>query len=162
MKTLKRVCAYIVWMWVAAALLHGAAHLAAGAPLTPLPPSLLGVSVTVEVFFSLGPLVALLLLSTRWIRLGALLLFLSMLTGLLWGFGGHYLFASGDNVLQVTGPAAPAFLISSILVFIVPWAGITAAIYTFMQALRQPYGRGAVGAEQQQREQESHVHAGSQ
>lgn len=105
---------------------------------------------------------ALILLYTRWIRLGALLLLLSMLTGLLWGFGGHYLFPSGDNVVHVTGPAAPAFLISSFLVFIVPWAGVTASISTFMQALRQPHGRDSVGTDQQQREKESQVHAKSQ
>ena len=63
--TLRRICAYIIWSWLAATLLHGAAHLFAGAALTPLPPSLFGVGISVELFFSLGPLVALALLYTR-------------------------------------------------------------------------------------------------
>ncbi len=126
--------------------------------MTPLPPSLLGVSVTVEVFFSLGPVVALVLLYTRWIRLGALLLGLGMLTGLLWGFAGHFLFPGGDNVTtHATSPAAPAFLITSILVFIVPWAGVTSAISTLVQALRRPQGRHTVGTDQQERSEASQV-----
>ena len=98
--------------------------------------ALFGVGVAVELFFTLGPLVALALLYTRWIHVGALLLCLTMLIGLLWGFGGHFLFPGGDNTMtHATSPAAPAFLITSILVFIVPWAGITASISTFTQAI---------------------------
>jgi hypothetical protein len=39
---------------------------------------------------------------------------------------------------------------------------ILIGIYTFMQALRQPHGRSAVGTDQQQREEASQVHARSQ
>jgi hypothetical protein len=138
-ETLKHICAYIVWSWLAASLLHGAAHLVAGAALTPLPPSLFGVGIGVELFFSFGPLVALALLYTHWLRWGAALLVLTMLIALLWGFGGHFLFLSGDNVMtHMASPAAPAFLITSILVFLIPWAGITVGIYALMQALRGP------------------------
>jgi hypothetical protein len=159
---LRSVCAYVVWTWLAASLLHGAAHLAAGAPLTPLPSSLFGIGVGVEVFFSLGPLVALVLLYTRWTRWGAFLLSLTLLIGLLWGFGGHFLFPSGDNVMMhATSPAAPAFLITSILVLIVPWAGVTVGIYTLVQTFRQQHRPSSTGANQPQREEESQTYARS-
>jgi hypothetical protein len=143
---LRRVCAFIVWSWLAASLLHGAAHVAAGAALTPLPPSLSGVGISVELFFSLGPLLALALLYTHWRRWGAMLLVVTMLIALLWGFGGHFLFPSGDNVMtHLVSPAAPAFLITSVLVFLIPWAGVTVGVYTFMQALQHPRVRGSAG-----------------
>ena len=143
---LKRVCAYIVWSWLAASLLHGAAHVAAGGALTPLPPSLSGVGISVELFFSLGPLVALALLYTHWIRWGAILLVLTMLIALLWGFSGHFLFPGGDNVMtHMASPAASAFLITSILVFLIPWAGVTVGVYALMQALSHPRALDAAG-----------------
>jgi hypothetical protein len=143
---LRRVCAYIVWSWLAASLLHGAAHVEASAALTPLPPSLSGVGIGVELFFSLGPLVALALLYTHWRRWGAILLVVTMLIALLWGFSGHFLFPGGDNVMtHMASPAAPAFLITSILVFLIPWAGVTVGVYALMQALHHPRARGSAG-----------------
>lgn len=144
MKTVRvrSFCMLLVWSWLAAAVLHGAAHLATGTPFSPLPSSLTGVGVSVELFFTLGPLVALALLYTRWLRWGAVLLLLTMLIALLWGFGAHYLFPDGDNVMNLlthaSSAAAPAFLLTSILVFIIPWAGVTAAIALLMQVRRQP------------------------
>ena len=135
----RSLCVLLVWSWLAAAVLHGAAHLATGTPLSPLPPSLTGVVVSVELFFTLGPLVALALLYTRWLRWGALLLLLTMLVALLWGFGAHFLFPDGDNVMtHATSAAAPAFLLTSILVFIIPWAGVTAALALLLHVHRQP------------------------
>src|SRR5579875_3247485 len=117
--TLKRVCAAIVWSWLAASFLHGVSHLAVGAPLSPLPPSLLGLGVGVELFFSLGPLVALWLLYTGWMRGGAWLLVLTMFIALLWGFGGHFLFPGGDNIIaHMSSPGGPAFLLTSLLVLL--------------------------------------------
>lgn len=160
--TLRRVCAYVVWSWLAAALLHGASHLVAGAALSPLPSPLFGVGV--ELFFSLGPLLALALLYTRWVRWGAALLVLTMLIALLWGFGGHFLFLSGDNVMMhMTSPAAPAFLITGILVFVIPWAGVTVGLSALMQAFRKP---GALGTartgNESGRKEESPVPVGNQ
>lgn len=163
MDTAKRICTYIVWTWLAASLLHGIAHVVSGAPLSPLPNSLLWLGVTVEVFFSLAPLVALVLLYRRWVRSGASLLLLSMLIALLWGYGGHFLFPGGDNLMaHPAAPAAPAFLLTSILVFIIPWAGITAAIYTLVQVRRQTYVSRNVGTDGQAHEEVSRGHVRSQ
>ena len=156
--TLRHICAYIVWTWLGATLLHGAAHLFAGAALTPLPSSFTGVGISVELFFSFGPLVALALFYTRWIQWGVLLLVLTMLIALLWGFGGHFLFLSGDNVMTHTSsPAAPAFLITSSLVFLIPWAGVTVGIYALIQTLRQPHARNATIKEEQQQQGKANI-----
>jgi len=146
-----------------ASLLHGVAHLAVGAPLTPLPTSLLGVGVGVELFFSLGPLVALALLYTRWLRWGAWLLVLSMLVALLWGFGGHFLFSGGDNIMaHMTSPGGPAFLITSLLVFLIPWAGLIAGVYV-LQARHQPHRHNAIGeGDKLLQEEISLLHTGKQ
>src|SRR5579884_4400969 len=151
MITLRRVCAYIVWISLAANVLHGAAHWVSGAPLTPLPPSLSWLGISVELFFTLGPLPALALLYTRrWIRWGAFLLFLTMLIAVLWGYGAHFLFASGDNVMaHMSSFAGPAFLISSVLVFVMPCAGTIAGIYTFIQTLRSTPERDTSASEKQ-------------
>lgn len=155
MKTIRSLCVLLVWSWLAAAVLHGVAHLATGTPLSPLPSSLTGVGVSVELFFTLGPLVALALLYTRWRRWGAVLLLLTMLIALLWGFGAHFLFPGGDNVTtHATSAAAPAFLLTSLLVFIIPWAGVTAAIAFLMQVHRQPHVSTAVGTGDHLREEE--------
>jgi hypothetical protein len=156
-ETLRRVCAYIVWSWLAASLLHGAAHVEASAALTPLPPSLSGVGIGVELFFSLGPLLALGLLYTHWRRWGAVLLVVTMLIALLWGFGGHFSFPGGDNVMtHLASPAAPAFLITSILVFLIPWAGVTVGVYALMQHPPQLRARGSAGTGgEPEREEES-------
>lgn len=64
---------------------------------------------------------------------------LTMLTALLWGFGAHFLFPDEDIVMtHATSAAAPALLITSILFFIIPWAGVTAALALLMQVHRQP------------------------
>lgn len=147
-KTMRSVTAYIVWAWLASTGLHGIAHLAVGAPLTPLPTSLFWVGIGVELFFSLGPLAALALLYTRQAVWGAWLLLVTMLIALLWGYGGHFLSASGDNVMAHMGsPGGPAFLITSVLVFIFPWAGISAAIFLLRQASRRPSVPGAADGE---------------
>ncbi|QBD74543.1 hypothetical protein EPA93_00455 [Ktedonosporobacter rubrisoli] len=138
MNIARSICAYIIWIWLGSSLLHGVAHLVAGAPLTPLPPDLTWLGLTIELFFSLAPLVALVLLYTRRIRWGAALLCLSMLIALLWGFGAHFMSSTGDNVMaHATSPAGPAFLITSVLIFIVPWAGLIIGIHIFRLASRQ-------------------------
>jgi hypothetical protein len=160
--TLKRVCATIVWSWLVASLLHGVSHLAVGAPLSPLPPSLLGLGVGVELFFSLGPLVALALLYTRWSGWGTWLLVLTMLIALLWGFGGHFLFPGGDNIItHMSSPGGPAFLITSLLVLLLPWAGLIAGVYALLEAIRQPSRSSATRrGDVPEREEASLLHAG--
>lgn len=149
---LRRICAFIAWTWLAAGLLHSTAHLVAGAPLSPLPPSLLGLGLSIEVFFSLGPLVALALLYTRWIRSGEWLLLLTMLIALLWGFFGHFLLSGDDNILaHTTTPGGPAFLLTSILVFLIPWAGVTAGLYAVIQTLQQAHTLNEARTEGQQK-----------
>jgi hypothetical protein len=120
--------------------------------------------VGVELFFSLGPLVALWLLYTGWMRGGAWLLVLTMFIALLWGFGGHFLFPGGDNIIaHMSSPGGPAFLLTSLLVLLLPWAGLIAGVYALLEARRQPSRPGAArGGDEPGSKEASLLHAGRQ
>lgn len=83
---------------------HGVAHQGAMVTLTTFG------SVYVLVVITMAPLVAGGLLFTRWARVGALLLALSMLGSFIFGGWYHFLSATNDHVSQVHGPWKSTFL----------------------------------------------------
>jgi hypothetical protein len=101
----------IVWLHTFIAVVHGLSHIANGVELP-----IFG-NAFVIVVIVLAPLLALLLLHTRWQRPGALLLALAMLTSLLFGLLNHFLVPGPDNAAQVMpGMWHSSFLVTSILI----------------------------------------------
>lgn len=88
-------------------------------------------SVYVLVVITLAPLVAGGLLFTRWARIGALLLALSMLGSLVFGGWYHFLSATNDHVSQVHGPWRSTFLWIAIVLAASELVGVMVGIFTF-------------------------------
>jgi hypothetical protein len=108
-----KYAAMIVWLHTLIAVVHGVSHVLNHANLSILS------DIFVAVVIVLAPLLALLLLYTRWQRPGALLLTLSMFASLLFGLVNHFMIPGTDNVAMVMpGVWHSSFLITSILVAI--------------------------------------------
>jgi hypothetical protein len=105
--------------------IHGLAHQGAMVALTTFG------SVYVLVVITLAPLVAGGLLFTRWARIGALLLALSMLGSFAFGGWYHFLSATNDNVSQVSGPWRSTFLWTAIVLAVSELVGVMIGISTF-------------------------------
>ena len=105
-------------------IFHGLAHFENGIWL-----SLFG-NAYVTIVILLAPLLAILLLYTRWQRPGAWLLTLSMLGSLIFGVWYHFLVPGPDNVAQVPpGAWQLPFLITSILLALLEAIGIASGIW---------------------------------
>ena len=95
MKQSARYATVIIVVHALVATVHGLAHKHLGITLTPAQ------TLFVVVVITLAPLLALILLWTRWRKLGAALLFLSMLGSLAFGVINHFLITSSDHVLHL-------------------------------------------------------------
>lgn len=106
-------------------IFHGLAHQGAMVTLTTFG------SVYVLVVITLAPLVAGALLLTRWARIGALLLALSMLGSFLFGGWYHFLSATNDHVSQVHGPWRSTFIWTAIVLAVSELVGVIIGIFAF-------------------------------
>ena len=97
--------------------LHGWAHQAAMVNLTKFG------YLYVAIVITLGPLVAAAFLFMRRRRTGALLLALSMLGSLMFGFWYHFLSHTSDNIAQVHGPWHSTFLWTATALAVIELAG---------------------------------------
>ena len=111
--------------------IHGLAHQGAMVGLTTFG------SVYVLVVITLAPLVAGALLFTRWARIGALLLALSMLGSIVFGGWYHFLSATNDNVVEVHGPWRSIFLWTAIALAVIEFLGMITGVLAFGR-LRNP------------------------
>jgi hypothetical protein len=113
----------VVLAHLAVSLLHGRAHRELGVGLTSFQ------NVYVITVILLAPLVALSLSWTRDARAGLLLLFVSMLGSLVFGFCYHYVIVSSDHVAHLPpGDARGAFRMTALLLLITEALGVIAAL----------------------------------
>jgi hypothetical protein len=113
----------VVLAHLAVSLLHGRAHRELGVGLTSFQ------NVYVITVILLAPLVALILSWTRYARAGLLLLFVSMLGSLVFGFCYHYVIVSSDHVAHLPpGDARGAFRMTALLLLITEALGVIAAL----------------------------------
>jgi hypothetical protein len=141
-----KYAALIVLLHALVNVLHGLAHFENSIWL-----SLFG-NAYVTVVILLAPLLALLLLYSRWQKQGAWLLTLSMLGSLIFGVWNHFLVPGQDNVAQVPpGAWHLPFLITSILLALLEAVGIIIGIwylsssYSGQAIPRQPAFGGSSG-----------------
>src|SRR6185503_1556510 len=109
---------------------HGWVHQAAMVTLTTFGYIYVGVVIT------LMPLVAAAFLFTRKKKVGALLLALSMLGSLIFGFWYHFLSQTNDNVSQVHGPWHSTFLWTAIALAFIELAGMVVGFLLFRSLSR--------------------------
>ena len=111
---------WVVWLHVLVAIFHAVAHLGAHI----LPASFFDYAFVVVVIM-IAPVVALFLLKNAPLsRLGALLLFLSMLGAMLYGLVNHFLLPGADNATHMLpGVWQLPFLVTSYLLLILEAAG---------------------------------------
>ena len=117
---------WVVWLHVLVAILHAVAHIGAHI----LPASFLDYAFIVVVIM-IAPVVALFVLNNAPLsRLGALLLFLSMLGALLYGLVNHFLLPGADNATHMSpGVWQLPFLLTSYLLLILEAAGSVIGIW---------------------------------
>ena len=120
------VATWVVWLHVLVAILHAIAHLGAHI----LPASFLD-DAFIVVVITIAPVVALFLLKNAPLsRLGALLLFLSMLGALLYGLLNHFLLPGADNATHMSpGVWHLPFLVTSYLLLILEAAGSIVGVW---------------------------------
>lgn len=119
-----RYATVIVWLHAMIMVLHGLAHVENGIWL-----SFCG-DAFVSVVIVLAPLLALLLLHSRWQRPGALLLAFSLLGALIFGLWNHFLVSGTDNVAQVPlGLWHLPFLITSMLLALLEAVGSAIGVW---------------------------------
>ena|SRR5437773_7439140 len=106
-------------------ILHGRAHDGAMVTLNTFG------YVYVIVVITLAPLVAAALLFTRKQRTGALLLTLSMLGSLIFGFWYHFLSSTNDNVTQVHGAWHSTFLWTAIALAVIELSGTLVGLWIY-------------------------------
>jgi len=121
-RTVKILCPGLILGHLAVSIFHGLAHQGAMVGLTALG------NLYVLVVITIAPLVAGVLLLTRWARQGALLLALSMLGSFVFGVWYHFLSATSDNVMEVHGPWRSSFLWTAIALAIIEFAGMLMGI----------------------------------
>jgi hypothetical protein len=124
---------WVVWLHVLVAILHALAHIGAHI----LPASFFDYAFIVVVIM-IAPVVALFLLNNaptcsinrHSTRLGALLLFLSMLGALLYGLVNHFLLPGADNATHMSpGVWHLPFLLTSYLLLILEAAGSVIGVW---------------------------------
>ena len=98
----------------------------------------------VVVVITLAPLVAAVLLFTRWRAMGALLLALAMLGSFSFGFWYHFLSATNDNVAEVHGSWHFMFLWTAIALAVLELAGVMIGVIIYRSSStteRRPSGK---------------------
>ena len=125
---------WVVWLHVLVAILHAIAHIGAHV----LPASFFDYAFIVVVIM-IAPIVALFLLNNASLsRLGALLLFLSMLGALLYGLVNHFLLPGADNATHMLpGVWQLPFLVTSYLLLILEAAGSVIGVWSLF--VREDY-----------------------
>jgi len=115
----------IVLLHLGISTIHGLAHQGAMVALNTFG------YVYVLVVITVAPLVAAGLLFSRWAKMGALLLALSMLGSFVFGVWYHFLSATSDNVVAVHGPWSFMFLWTAIALAIIELTGALLGIVAF-------------------------------
>jgi hypothetical protein len=127
----------IVGLHTGIVVLHGLAHVGTGVSLSFFE------NAFVTGFFLLAPFLALLFLHSRWQRTGALVLLLSMLGAVLFGFWNHFLAPGADQIAEVPpGAWHLPFLVTSILLAVLELVGIGAGGWCLSVLRRSPNRRG--------------------
>jgi hypothetical protein len=130
---LVKYAAIIVWLHLLIVIAHGLSHMA-----NHINQSILSYAFIIVAILA-APLLALLLLSTRRLRPGALLLTLSMFGSLLFGLVNHFIVPGADNVAQVMpGVWQVSFLLTSILLAISEAVGTAIGLWCLF-APAQPH-----------------------
>ena len=124
-RTIRFLSLGIILAHLGISVFHGLAHQGAMVTLTTFG------SVYVLVVITLAPLVAGGLLFTRWAKIGALLLALSMLGSFAFGGWYHFLSATNDHVSQVHGPWRSTFIWTAIVLAASELVGVIIGISTF-------------------------------
>ena len=115
-------------------LLHGRAHTDLGVGLTTWQ------YIFVMTVILLAPLVAIVLSWTRYARAGLWLLFISMLSSLIFGFCYHYIIISNDHVAHLpAGDARGMFRMTALLLLITEALGVILAAIAVRQFKRANY-----------------------
>lgn len=115
-------------------LLHGRAHTDLGVGLTTWQ------YIFVMTVILLAPLVAIVLSWTRYARAGLWLLFISMLSSLIFGFCYHYIIISNDHVAHLpAGDARGMFRMTALLLLITEALGVILAAIAVRQFKRDNY-----------------------
>src|SRR3954451_8751150 len=110
MKVIAAVATALIILRQLIAALHGMAHDELQVLLSPWQ------QVFVVVVITIAPIIALILYWTRWARQGALVLWTSMLAGMLFGIYHHFMAVSNDHVSHLpAGDAQPLFIATAIL-----------------------------------------------
>ena len=117
---------WLVWLHILVVIFHSAAHFGEHV----LPASFFDYTFIVVVIV-IAPVVALFLLrNIRLSRLGALLLFLSMLGALLYGLVNHFLLPGADNAMHLSpGGWQLPFLLTSYALLLLEAAGCIIGIW---------------------------------
>jgi hypothetical protein len=125
---------WVVWLHVLVAILHSVAHV----EMHVLPASFFDYAFIVVVIL-IAPVVALFLLKNAPLsRLGALLLFLSMLGALLYGLVNHFLLPGADNATHMSpGVWQLPFLVTSYLLLVLEAAGSVIGVWSLF--VREDY-----------------------
>ncbi len=92
--------------------------------------------VYVALVITLAPLASAVFLVLRKIKIGALLLALSMFGSFIFGFWYHFLSQTGDNVSQVHGPWHSVFLWTAIALAVIELAGTIVGLRLFRATLK--------------------------
>ena len=124
-RTIRFLSLGVILAHLAISTIHGMAHQGAMVTLTTLG------SVYVLVVIMVAPLVAGGLLFTRWARIGALILALSMLGSFFFGGWYHFLSATNDHINQVHGPWRPTFIWTAIVLALSELVGVMIGIFAF-------------------------------
>ena len=104
-------------------LLHGQAHERLGVSLTP------GQNAYVVIVIAITPLFAMLLLWTRYVRIGLVLFVLSMAGSLIFGVLYHYLVLSPDHIFYIPpGEAAGMFRLTALLLMLTELFGVVTGL----------------------------------
>jgi hypothetical protein len=126
----------VVLSHLAVNLLHGRAHTELGVGLTSWQ------QFYVVVVILVAPLVALLLMWTKYSRAGLWLLLASMLGSLIFGACYHYIIVSSDHVAHLPpGEARGLFRVTALLLLITEALGVvvaTVAVRTFFKRVQTP------------------------
>ena len=117
-RTIKLLSLGLILAHLAVSTIHGLAHQGAMVALTTFG------YVYVVVVITLAPLVAGGLLFSRWARIGALLLAISMVGSFAFGFWFHFLSATSDNIIEVHGPWRVTFLWTAIALAVIEFIGV--------------------------------------
>jgi hypothetical protein len=95
------------------------------------------VVLAIGVVIGIAPLVALFLLSTRWLQWGGLLLCLCMLGSLLFGVWNHFLLPGPDNLASLSaGIWQIPFRITAVLLALIEAAGTIAGTWLLFSVKR--------------------------